>query len=73
MKIIVKSHPNSKQSRISETEPGIFDVYISSPAVDGKANKAITQAIAEYFDVAPSLVEIIKGHTSKTKVLQLPD
>ncbi len=83
MKIIVKAKVNAKKesvesiSRLTQsllggaTVPDTYKVSVKEPAVDGKANKAIIRAVANYFEVAPSLVSIISGLTSKTKVIEI--
>jgi hypothetical protein len=83
MRIIVKAKVNAKKENIERmTDPtqsllgdssklAVYKVSVREPAVDGKANKAIIQAVAKYFDVAPSLVSIVSGLTSKTKTLEI--
>lgn len=48
-----------------------FKVFVKEPPVEGKANKAIIKAIASYLKIAPSRVEIIRGLTSKEKVMEI--
>lgn len=67
MQIIVHAHPKSKKPRILEREPGVFDIYVAEAATDGKANEAITKELAGYLGVAPSLLTLKRGHTSKVK------
>lgn len=71
MQVTVYAHPNSKVPRILERSPGIFDIYISESPQDGKANIRITKELAGYFDVAPSLVILKRGGSSKIKVFQI--
>ncbi|HEX3099564.1 MAG TPA: DUF167 domain-containing protein [Patescibacteria group bacterium] len=69
MQIIVHAHPNSKKPRIQEKGPGVFDIYVAESATDGKANAAILKELAGYLDVAPSLLTIKRGQTSKVKYI----
>ncbi len=71
MVITVIAHPRSKKPRILEQEPGIFDVYISEPPAEGKANQAIVNALADFFGIAKSRVTILKGQTGKRKIVEL--
>lgn len=73
MQIIVHAHPRSKQPRILERGPGVFDIYVAEAATDGKANEAILQELAGYLGVAPSLLVLKRGHTSKVKYIQVVD
>lgn len=54
--------------KINDTE---FVVAVKEPPIDGRANWAITRAIAEYFGVSPSRVNILSGQTAKNKVLEI--
>lgn len=83
MKIIVQAKPNSNIEKVEKlTQPtlnfddnihdlDIYKVSVKEPPVDGKANKAVIQALARYFGVAPSLVTLISGLTSKQKVFKI--
>ncbi len=83
MKIIVKAKPNSKKVLVekitqptlldeeTETKVDIYKVSIKEPPVEGKANKAIIKALAEYFDIAPSLIFLTSGPTSRQKIFEI--
>ncbi|CCJ37230.1 hypothetical protein BN140_2307 [Methanoculleus bourgensis MS2] len=44
---------------------------VAAPAVDGKANRAIIDLIAETFGVSRADVSIISGHTSTSKTVAI--
>ncbi|RDB35029.1 MAG: DUF167 domain-containing protein [Spirobacillus cienkowskii] len=46
-------------------------VYVTAPPEDGKANDAVIKLIAKSFGVSKSSVSIIKGQTSREKVLEI--
>ena len=48
-----------------------FRVYVKQPAEDGKANKAVLAALARYFRIDKTDLEILKGQTSRTKVISI--
>ena len=66
----VKVVPNAKKSRIYE-EQGILKVYVNAPPVEGEANRELVEALAEHFKVKKNRVEIIRGKTSRTKVVRI--
>ena len=70
MKIDVKVTPNAKKERIVD-EGGLFKVYVTAPALDGKANKALIDLLAEHFDVKKGAVRIVKGEKSREKVVEI--
>ncbi|MDF1497685.1 MAG: DUF167 domain-containing protein [Patescibacteria group bacterium] len=72
MTITVKIIPNAKNTEVVGYEGKILKIRISAPAVEGKANKELIKIMAEVCDCAPSEIEILKGHTSKTKLLDVP-
>ncbi len=44
---------------------------IAAPAVDGKANEALTTFMAKLFGVRNSCVQIISGQTSPMKIIEI--
>lgn len=71
-KITVFVKPGSKKGPLVQPSlTGELLVFIREPAVDGKANEALIKLLAEYFDVAPSHIQILQGRTSRTKIIQV--
>jgi hypothetical protein len=64
--------PRAKQNKIVETD-GLYRVYITAAPVDGAANAAVIKLLAEYFDVPKTQIQIVRGATSRDKVIDLPD
>lgn len=73
MKITVIVHPNSRHPRIEKDLLGDLHVYVHEPPLEGKANKAVAQALAKHFNVANSLVQLVRGEKSKIKVFEIFD
>jgi uncharacterized protein YggU (UPF0235/DUF167 family) len=48
-------------------------VWVKAPAVDGKANAAVIEALAALRHVKKSAVRLASGPTSRTKVFELDD
>ncbi len=81
MRISVKAKPGAKRAEIREETDaaGLFNksaerhftVAIKEPASDGRANRAIERALAEYFKVPVSHVRIVSGFTSREKVVEI--
>ncbi len=67
MKIInVKVVANARKEEVQEFNGGL-KVYVKAPAVEGKANQALIEVLANYFNVKKSKIEIVKGEKSKVK------
>ncbi len=71
MKIIVKAKPGAKEDKIEKVDEANYIVHVKAFAIDGKANAAIIKSLADYFDIAPSLVEILSGHMARVKVVEI--
>jgi uncharacterized protein YggU (UPF0235/DUF167 family) len=48
---------------------GAVLIRVTAPPVDGKANDALCRLVAKAAGVAPSRVQVIRGHTTRDKVL----
>jgi hypothetical protein len=72
MKLNIKVIPNAKQNRLVE-EPGRLKVYLTAPAVEGKANEALIEFLAEHFKVKKSKISIIRGLKSREKIVEIRD
>jgi uncharacterized protein YggU (UPF0235/DUF167 family) len=46
-------------------------IRVTAPPVDGKANDALCRLVARAAGVAPSKVAVVRGHTSRDKVLEV--
>ncbi|MFZ6015522.1 MAG: DUF167 domain-containing protein [Patescibacteria group bacterium] len=73
MTISVRIIPNAKQTEVIGFEGKTLKVRVAAPAIEGKANKELLRFMAELCDCAPSEIEIIKGHASKQKILDIPN
>ena len=69
MKVIsIKVIPNAKKNKISD-EDGKLKVRVNAPAVGGKANKAVVEVLAGFFEVKKKDIRIIRGEKSREKVI----
>lgn len=71
MKINVIAHPNAKKPRIEKDLLGTIHVYVHEPPLEGKANRAVQEALANYFEVKKSFVILISGERSKNKLFEI--
>jgi hypothetical protein len=70
MRLNVKVFPNAKQEKLV-LEEGRSRVYLTAPAVEGKANKALIKFLAAHFRVKKNMVSIISGLTIRTKLVEI--
>ncbi len=69
-RIKVKVIPNAKKNKVLE-ENGEFKVYVKDSPIDGKANKALIELLAQHFKVKKGVVRIIRGEKSREKVIEI--
>lgn len=72
MKIEVKVIPAAKRNAILQ-EDRRCKVYLTAPAVDGRANEALVKFLAGHYGVRKSQIEIIKGLKSRHKIIIIGD
>ncbi|MFE7745655.1 DUF167 domain-containing protein [Nocardia sp. NPDC057455] len=60
--------PNSRKGPLVQTlDDGSLHLYVRAPAVEGKANKAAIELLAEHYGVPKSAVRLTAGATSRFK------
>ena len=67
--ILVK--PGSKQEGIVENADGSLIIRTHARAHDGEANTAIIKLLAKHFKTSKSQIKIIKGETSRHKIIEV--
>lgn len=75
MKVVdVRVKPSSKKgSFVQASLIGELLIYVKEAPIDGKANKAVTELLAKYFEVPKSNIELISGRTSRHKRFKISD
>ena len=71
MDIFIKAKPGARENKIEKIDETHFTVWVMEPPREGRANRAIIGALANYFDVAPSRIRLISGFASREKVFEI--
>jgi uncharacterized protein (TIGR00251 family) len=71
MRIKIKVKPKSKKVDIKQISKDIYEVKLKSPPEKGKANQELIQVLSEFFNIPKSNIRIIKGKTSREKLVEL--
>lgn len=74
--IAVKLTPKASSDRVGKTRilPGgqeQFTAYVTAVPEKGKANEALLRLLAKHLGLAPSRLKIVRGHTSRNKVIEI--
>ena len=62
--------PRAKQNKVV-AESDRLKVYLTAPAIEGRANEALVRTLADYFQVRKSEVRIIRGEKSREKIVEI--
>lgn len=71
MKIFVKVKPKAKEEKVEKIDDVNFRVQVRQLPEKGRANRAVIRALADYFNVDRSKIQIVSGSTSKVKVIEI--
>lgn len=71
MRISVKVKPGSKRPGIERHKDGTYIVHVKEQPEKGRANEALIEALAEYFETSKSSVLIKAGHKARTKIVDI--
>ena len=71
MRISVKVKPRAKEESVEQIDDTHFVVAVKEPPIQGRANRAVIQALADFLGVALLRVRIVSGHTSREKIVEI--
>ena len=69
--IKIKLQPGSSKNQITGKEGDAFKVKVTSPPVDGKANRMLVELLAKCLGVPKRDIKIISGKSSKLKTVRI--
>jgi uncharacterized protein (TIGR00251 family) len=67
----VKLHPRARKNAVTGELDGALKLALSAPPVDGKANQACVEFLANLLSVPRSSVTIASGQTARRKVIRV--
>lgn len=71
--IKVKVKADEKENSVEKLKEDEFLVKTKAPRKEGRANESAISILSNYFNIEPSKIRIIKGHTSSSKVFRIND
>jgi hypothetical protein len=69
--LAIRVQSRAKRSEVAGERAGAVLIRVSAPPVDGKANEAVCRLIAERAGVPRSAVRIVRGESSRDKVVRI--
>jgi len=67
----VKVHPRARENAITGATGDALKLAITAPPVEGKANQACIEFLAEFLNVPRASVTIVAGQSSRNKVIRV--
>ncbi|MCX6894736.1 MAG: DUF167 domain-containing protein [Verrucomicrobia bacterium] len=67
----VKLQPRASKNEIGEPLGDELRIKVTAPPVDAAANEALVRLLADVLDCPRGKVELVRGHTSRHKVVKL--
>jgi len=75
VRVNVRVYPAARKTKVGgrygSGDPPVLIVRVTAPAVDGRANAAVIEAMAVAFAVKPKEIDLIFGGSSRNKVLSV--
>ena len=71
MKLHIRVIPNARRTEFTGRREGELVLRLSAPAIEGKANKAAIEFLAEHFGLPRSRITLVAGEKSRHKVFEL--
>jgi len=71
VRVTPKAASNRVKKEIQEDGSTVFRIYVTTPAEDGKANKAVIEILAKELGFNKSSFTIIQGLISRDKTIRI--
>lgn len=70
-RISIKVSPNAAKNEVTGYSDGVLQVNVKAPPVKGKANRELVVFLSRRLDVSQDRIKIIRGNTSRRKLLAI--
>jgi len=69
--LCLKVQPRASSNEIGDSQGGELRVKVTAPPVDAAANEALVRLLADEFEVPRNRVGLLRGHTSRHKLVKI--
>lgn len=70
-RVSIYVQPRAARTEFAGLHDGCIKVRLAAPPVDGAANKALVDFIAQRLGIAKSRVRLVSGESSRRKVIEI--
>ena len=71
MVIRVRVIPNAKENDVVGRVGSTVRLKVAAPAIDGRANNELCRFLADFFEVRPRSVKIVRGEKGREKTVEI--
>lgn len=71
LRLRVRVHPRSSRDRVSGPHGDALKISVTAPPVDGAANDAVIDALADWLGVSRRMVSVVQGASGRNKVIEV--
>jgi len=68
----IRVTPRASANAVGGEQDGALLVRVTAPAVEGRANQAVVELLAEALDVPRSAIHVERGAAARTKRVSIP-
>lgn len=73
MKIAIRVIPNAKMPKVEKNRDGTLKVWVKGKPFRGEATAEVIEALSDYYKIPKSLIIVIKGFTSRNKLVAIDE
>ena len=70
MRYSIRVIPKAKQNKVV-VEQDRLKVYLTAPAIEGRANEALIKILAAHFQVRKGDIRMVRGEKSRDKIVEI--
>ena len=67
----IKVIPRASKNQVAGVEGDTIKIRLNAPPVEGKANEALIEFLADALDVRRAQIEIVMGYSSRYKIVRV--
>lgn len=73
MKITIRVKAGARRNSVTPLGSNTFMVSVTAPPHEGQANEKVVEVLSEYFGRPKRSISILKGATSRIKLVEIAD
>ncbi|MDD5084156.1 MAG: DUF167 domain-containing protein [Candidatus Moranbacteria bacterium] len=73
MRIYVRVVPRASFDAIEQLGEHEYRIRMTAPPIQGRANEKLIEILSKHFHVAKSLIVIVGGKSTRTKIVDIAD